>query len=207
MFDPSLKEILKIILFANWHWYCLPNTKYQKMCYIFFLKNDFVCKVDIGIVYQITKYCFILFWKNNFVRKVDIDIVSSWTSQSCIPCCPNLVPCIHLPTRQILSIDRHHFQWNTDTEVRYEIILVCKWKYRILRSFGNEIKLAGITTRWLRGPILEQRFVALIKRMLHLNKSTLVDVNTMRKGLFCVNFIQRVLRLFLRLFTVFLCWM
>ena len=115
---------------------------------------------------------------------------------SCIPFCPNLVPCIHLP-RQILSIDRHHFQWNTDTEVRYEIILVCKWKYRILRSFGNEIKLAGITTRWLRGPILEQRLVALMKRMLHFNKSTLVDY-TMRKGLFCVNFIQRMLRLFLR---------
>ena len=118
---------------------------------------------------------------------------------SCIPFCPNLVPCIHLP-RQILSIDRHHFQWNTDTEVRYEIILVCKWKYRILRSFGNEIKLAGITTRWLRGPILEQRLVALMKRMLHFNKSTLVDY-TMRKGLFCVNFIQRMLRLFLRFFT------
>ena len=51
-----------------------------------------------------------------------------------------------------------------------------EWKYRILRTFGNEIgqfRITTITTRWLRAPILERSLVALIKRMLHFNKGTL----------------------------------
>ena len=53
-----------------------------------------------------------------------------------------------------------------------EMILVGEWKCRILRSFGNEIKSAGITTRLLPVPILQERFVAFMYRMLHFDKAS-----------------------------------